>query len=153
MHILYASRTALRRAHGTDLSRAPQSLIEFSEVTKKAGKFGEKTVSISKEELARLRAAASGAPAASAAPRAAPKAAPKPAPRPAGKCPRPPPPPSSCVLVSRPEKTPTRVRKGFCCGISCFGQFSRKGPNACIFTHTRQKMLPHKTSQSECNPR
>ncbi len=61
-----------------------QSLIEFSEVTKK-GKFGEKTVSITSQELARLRAAASGAPAPTAsAPKLAPKAAPKPAPRPAG---------------------------------------------------------------------
>ena len=45
---------------------APQSLIEFSEVTKK-GKFGEKTVSITSQELACLRAAAAGTPALSAA--------------------------------------------------------------------------------------
>jgi hypothetical protein len=53
-------------------------------VTKK-GKFGEKTVSITSQELARLRAAAAGAPAPASAPaaRPAPKAAPKPAPRPA----------------------------------------------------------------------
>jgi hypothetical protein len=152
MHILYASRTALRRAHGTDLSCAPQSLIEFSEVTKKAGKFGEKTVSISKEELARLRAAASGAPAASAAPRAAPKAAPKPAPRPAGKCPRPPPPPSSCVLVSRPENGQRAYAKVSAAGSVVLDNFQEKDRKL-VFLHTRRGMLPHKTSQSECNPR
>ena len=66
------ARRRLVTAAGTPPPRRRQSLIEFSEVTKKAGKFGEKTISISKEELARLRAAATGAAASSAAPRAAP---------------------------------------------------------------------------------
>ena len=54
------ARRRLVTAAGTPPPRRRQSLIEFSEVTKKAGKFGEKTISISKEELARLRAIVRG---------------------------------------------------------------------------------------------
>ncbi len=84
LHAHLAGGSPLRLTRFAGGAAAAQSLIEFSEVTKKS-KFGEKTVSITSQELARLRAAAAGAPAPSSAPaKPAPKAAPKPASRPSG---------------------------------------------------------------------